>query len=67
MHVFPERIRSQLRFKIFGFADDDPKSHGEFSDHPYWKPEFWKRPNPLASESSFPDGQLGDSPSLTRP
>src|SRR5207237_8518833 len=42
---------------------DNPLSHGEFTDMPYWKPEFWWQPNLAGGKAhQVSDGGKNDRP-----
>lgn len=45
LHIFPEKVRPQMYFKIFGFGPHEPTTHGEFTQgepgHEYWNPQLW--------------------------
>ena len=45
-HVFPDRIRDRMTYKIFGFNTKDrflPQKHGDFGQCEFWNPMFWKK------------------------
>lgn len=39
--LIPVNIADRFHFRIFGFNDEDPQTHGSFDDFSYWQPEFW--------------------------
>lgn len=43
LHVFPpEILEEQMHFKVFGFnGRNSPQEHGEFTNYPFWMPNFW--------------------------
>ncbi len=58
-YVFPESIRGRVAIKAFGFERPitptpklilDPQVHGDFTDSPFWDPQFWKPAAPLNPE-----------------
>ena len=43
--VFPETVAAKLTFKMFGYADGEPMTHGALNDIDkcYWRASYWKR------------------------
>ncbi len=39
--LIPINLADRFHFRIFGFGNKDPQTHGSFDDFSYWQPEFW--------------------------